>query len=154
MNNTIASERKALWVLGHRIEPLKSSGGFDAVRITTAKGVPGPPPHHHKNYAEMFIVISGSAQILVDGDIKRLGPGDCIDLEPGVVHTFANAGEDDLIMINTHSPKGFLSFFEEIGFEVETADSLENSVSEATVARVVERAEANDMHIEPSHGHI
>ena len=154
MNHTMIAEKKVLWVLGHRIEPLKATGQYDAVRITTAPGVPGPPPHHHDTYAEMFIVISGSAQFLVDGEIRRLGPGDSVDLAQGVVHTFANAGEDELVMVNIHSPKGFMAFFEEVGFNVEDQDALENSVSEATIAKVMSLAPEKDMHIQPAHGHL
>lgn len=147
MNFTSVSEKKMLWVLGHKIEPMKASGQYDAVKITTAPGIQGPPPHHHDNYAEMFIVISGSAQFLTDGQVNTIGPGQSVDLAPGVVHTFSNAGNEDLVMINIHSPKGFMKFFDEIGFDARADNSFDDSVSQDTINKVIQTASDHDMHI-------
>ena len=147
MNYTSISEKKMLWVLGHKIEPMKASGQYDAVRITTAPGVQGPPPHHHSSYAEMFIVISGSAQFLRDGEVSIIGPGESVDLAPGVVHTFSNAGDEDLVMVNIHSPKGFMKFFDEFGKDASLEGSFEDSVSQEMIGKVIQRAGDHDMHI-------
>ncbi len=147
MNHTSISEKKMLWVLGHKIEPMKASGQYDAVRITTAPGVQGPPPHHHDTYAEMFIVISGKAQFLQNGEVSILGPGESVDLSPGVVHTVSNAGDEDLVMINIHSPKGFMAFFDDVGFDVNSNGSFDQSISQETVGKVIRDAASYDMHI-------
>ena len=45
---------KTIWVLGHKIKPIHVSGNFDMVIGETPPNVPGPPPHAHSGYNEMF----------------------------------------------------------------------------------------------------
>jgi hypothetical protein len=56
----------------------------------------------------------------------------------GTVHTFRNDGTDDVKVITGFEPQGFERFFVEYGIDVDEPGAFETSVSEATIARVVE----------------
>lgn len=53
----------------------------------------------HQHRAEHWFVVAGSAEVTLDGEVRRLGPGDAIDIPQGGAHRIANAGNDELIFI-------------------------------------------------------
>tara|TARA_Y100000589_G_scaffold218367_1_gene205999 strand:- start:4601 stop:6151 length:1551 start_codon:yes stop_codon:yes gene_type:complete len=48
------------------------------------------PNHYHKLKEETFQVLSGSLDIVVDGHERKLYPGDCCLVQPGVFHSFSS----------------------------------------------------------------
>ncbi len=52
----------------------------------------GPPPHHERG-DELFIIIEGRYQFLLDGDSEEVGPGAVVFVPHGAVHTFKNIGD-------------------------------------------------------------
>ena len=48
------------------------------------------PNHFHKLKEETFQVLSGTLNIIVDGHEKKLYPGDCCLVQPGVFHSFSS----------------------------------------------------------------
>ena len=48
------------------------------------------PNHYHKLKEETFQVLSGTLDIVVDGHEKKLYPGDCCLVQPGVFHSFSS----------------------------------------------------------------
>ena len=136
-----------LWVLGHKIMPQQVSGDYDMVVGETAPNVPGPPPHFHSNMNEVFMVIQGEMEFVVNGEVKKLKDGESIDLPSNTVHTFKNSGDSPCRWVNIHSPKGFLSFFEEMGVSGSEEDGMRKSVDEKIINRVIAEAASYDMHI-------
>ena len=65
MNNN-----KSMWVIGHKITPHNPTGNYDMVIGETPPNVPGPPPHHHKNLNELFFVLEGEMEFLVNGKLQ------------------------------------------------------------------------------------
>ncbi len=49
------------------------------------------PNHYHKLKEETFQVLSGTLDIIVDGHKKKLYPGDCCLVQPGVFHSFSSS---------------------------------------------------------------
>ncbi len=143
----VLTENKKLWVLGHKVSPVEISGNYDMVVGETAPNVPGPPPHYHTGYNEMFMVLEGEMEFMVDGDIKKLKKGESVDFPPNVLHTFKNSGTTPCKWLNVHSPKGFLSFFEEMGVPESDAQGMQKSVDESLITKVMQTAADFDMHI-------
>lgn len=141
-------ENNNLWVLGHKISPIKVSGNYDMVIGETAPNVPGPPPHFHTALNEVFMVLEGEMEFLVNGETKTIHQGESVDLPPNVVHTFNNAGSSTCKWLNIHSPKGFLSFFEEMGISENDSDAIKKSIDESIINKVIETAANYDMHIQ------
>tara|TARA_B100000497_G_scaffold127338_1_gene168784 strand:+ start:3434 stop:3886 length:453 start_codon:yes stop_codon:yes gene_type:complete len=136
-----------LWVLGHHISPVQVSGDFDMVIGETDPNVPGPPPHSHSTTNEMFMVLEGEMEFMINGEVKVLKQGESVDFPPNIVHTFNNAGSTKCKWINIHSPKGFLSFFEDMGVFATEADAMKKSVDESIINKVMQTAADYDMHI-------
>jgi quercetin dioxygenase-like cupin family protein len=128
----------ALWVLGHRVTLLPVGGRVAAIEVVTPPGVPGPPPHHHEDADEFFYVIAGRLGVMRDGSWSSLGPGDYASIPQGTVHSFRNDGTEDVRVITGFEPQGFERFFVEFGIDAEKAGAFEESVSQDSIARVVE----------------
>jgi mannose-6-phosphate isomerase-like protein (cupin superfamily) len=132
------STATALWVLGHRVTPFRVGGRIAALEIATPPGVPGPPPHHHEDCAEGFLVVSGRLGVMIDGAWTTLGPGDQAEVPQGTVHTFRNEGDEEVRAMTAFDPAGFEAFFYEFGIDAADPGAFEASVSEDSIGRVVE----------------
>lgn len=138
---------QSVWVVGHKIEPIHTSGEYDALIGETQSGIPGPPPHFHKKFSELFVVLRGKMEFMVDGKKVLLHEGESIDLPPGSIHTFSNATSEPVRWLNIHSPKGFFSFFERFGVPGDEANAFQGSVSESMIGQLISEAERFDMNI-------
>jgi quercetin dioxygenase-like cupin family protein len=54
-----------------------------------------PIPHVHPIQTERFEVVSGQMKFRVGRRTVLAGPGDVVEVEPGVRHSFSNAGEEE-----------------------------------------------------------
>ena len=136
---------KAMWVIGHKIIPHNPSGNYDMVIGETPPNVPGPPPHHHNKFNELFLVLEGEMEFMVNGKTVRVSLGESVNLPPNTIHTFKNAGENQCRWLNIHSPKGFLGFFEEFGIDANEVNAFEKSIDENVIKNVIQKAENFDM---------
>ncbi|HET6867296.1 MAG TPA: cupin domain-containing protein [Solirubrobacteraceae bacterium] len=66
--------------------------GFDF-----ALGVGGavPIPHVHPIQTERFEVLSGRMRFRIGLRTRTAAPGDVVEVQPGVMHSFANAGDEE-----------------------------------------------------------
>lgn len=53
----------------------------------------------HAHRAEHWVVVSGKATCVVDGETIVAGPGDCVDVALGQAHRIANQDDDLLVII-------------------------------------------------------
>src|ERR671924_775925 len=54
-----------------------------------------PMPHVHPIQTERFEVVAGRVRFRVGLRTVIAGPGDVVEVAPGVAHSFANAGDDE-----------------------------------------------------------
>jgi quercetin dioxygenase-like cupin family protein len=54
-----------------------------------------PMPHVHPVQTERFEVVAGRMRFRVGLRTRIAEPGDVVEIAPGVMHSFANAGEDE-----------------------------------------------------------
>src|SRR3954466_13847416 len=54
-----------------------------------------PMPHVHPIQTERFAVVAGRMRFRVGLRTRIAEPGDVIEIVPGVMHSFANAGDDE-----------------------------------------------------------
>jgi quercetin dioxygenase-like cupin family protein len=80
-----------------------TGGALTSNRTTFRHGANGAPPHFHTRASELFFVLSGSLQVLVDDGLITLGTGDTLVVPPNTPHAFgATAGEDaDVLFVFT-----------------------------------------------------
>ena len=72
-----------------------SGGRLSTQRVTLADGANGANPHHHANSAELFYVLSGSAQLLAGDCVLVAEEGDLALVPPGLPDAFAAAQASD-----------------------------------------------------------
>jgi mannose-6-phosphate isomerase-like protein (cupin superfamily) len=90
---------------GHRL-------GFG--EITLAPRSAGPPQHRHERHDEGFYVVSGTARFTVGDTEYEAPPGTLVMVPPGAPHTFANPGDQPLVMVNTFTPDLYVQYFRDL----------------------------------------
>lgn len=137
----------AQWVLGHKIKPQQVSGDYDLVIGETPAQTPGPPPHHHNAFHEVFLVTQGEMEFMVNGTLTTVKNGESINLPPKSVHSFSNKSDAPCTWVNIHSPKGFLQFFDDMGIPDSEENAAQKSVDPQIIQKVIQTASDYDMMI-------
>lgn len=141
-----AFSERDLWVLGHRITLYKdATGNLDLALGVTPPHVPGPPPHYHETYDELFLVLEGEMEFVVGKKVIKAKPGSMVDVPKNTVHTFSNAGSEPCKWFNVHTPKGFSGFFETFGIKASENEAIQKSVDKEVIGSVIQRAAEFDM---------
>lgn len=135
----------AKWVLGHKITPHDTTGDFDLMLAETPSQVQGPPPHFHNSLKESFLIVEGEMEFFINGEIRVLKAGESIDIPPNTLHTFSNKSSKSCKWVNIHSPKGFRSFFEDMGIPEGEENAIEKSLAPEIIKRVMDTAADYDM---------
>lgn len=70
-------------------------------RSSFTKGAVGAPAHFHTKASELFFVLDGSLQVLVDDTVQVLNKGDFLLVPPHTPHAFAAApgAEADVLFV-------------------------------------------------------
>jgi quercetin dioxygenase-like cupin family protein len=108
---------KTFKVFGEPVEILTDSKVTKGKSTTITQISPpggGPPPHSHSNEDETFVVLEGEFDFLVNGEWRKLMPGDTVHALRGSVHTFRNAGATNGKILIFVVPGGFETYLEEI----------------------------------------
>lgn len=79
----------------------------DALSVIQERMPPGTAEarHHHERARQFFYVLRGAASFELDGTVHGLGPGDGIEVPPGVPHTMMNRSAADLEFLVVSAPK-------------------------------------------------
>ncbi len=69
--------------------------------------IQSPMAHSHREQEEVYVVISGSGRINLDGEVRELKPWDIVRVAPATVRAFAS-GPDGLeyIAVGSDRPEG------------------------------------------------
>jgi uncharacterized cupin superfamily protein len=80
---------------------------FDQFGINLAVLEPGQTGFYHaESNQEAFLVLSGEATLLVEGEERRLGPWDFFHSPPWTEHAFVGAGEGPCVILMAGSRSG------------------------------------------------
>ena len=55
--------------------------------------------HRHRHQEEVYIVLSGTLTLVIEGEAKELGQGELARVAPDVRRFIANRGDEDLLLI-------------------------------------------------------
>ncbi len=102
--NAIPGKPAALGFAVPRPGSVLSAPGKDLVFLAAPAGrlrfredigpdAPPVPLHRHMRQTERFTVIEGALDLTVDGQVRRLGPGESLEVAPRRVHTYTPGGE-------------------------------------------------------------
>ncbi|HET9242642.1 MAG TPA: cupin domain-containing protein [Gaiella sp.] len=109
---------------GLRVELLAD---VEEIGISETRGEPGgaaPPQHVHHRHVESFYVLSGELTFTAKGRELHATAGSWVQISPGVPHTFALSGADEVRFLNVHTPScGYGAFLRGL-HEARTEDEL------------------------------
>lgn len=88
--------------------------GEYAVIITETPPEGGPPKHVHKHEDELFYVMKGTYEFYCGDTTLIAKQGDMVRLPKGIPHHFKNIDSIQGITMNTITPGGFESFFDDV----------------------------------------
>jgi mannose-6-phosphate isomerase-like protein (cupin superfamily) len=60
--------------------------------------------HFHRASEEIYLVTKGSGELELDGESRRVRPGDAVLIPPGAWHTLENDGTSELTILCMCSP--------------------------------------------------
>lgn len=61
----------------------------------------------HAHRAEHWFVVAGSAEVTLDGDVRRVGASEAVDVPKGSAHRIANVGDGPLVFIEVQHGESF-----------------------------------------------
>ena len=137
---------RPLWVIGHKIIVIQTTGdhGFADVQVTP--GVPGPPPHYHEKADELYYVVEGSVEIMRDGEWHTVHTGESLHVPKGTLHSFRGVGDEPSRFITMHDPGAAMDgLFLDHGIPVDEPGSFERSVSKDVIGGFMASAADCDM---------
>ena len=85
------------------------------VEVKMPPRVGGPPQHIHRKHDETFFVISGTPTFTCGGETITVQPGTLVTAPPGTPHSFANPGEQPVVMLCTVTPDLYIDYFRALG---------------------------------------
>ena len=105
-----------LLALGVRfmIDGETTGGAFSLVEHPLPPRALGAPLHTHGDEDEWSYVLEGRVGIQLGADVLEAGPGDLVVKPRGIAHTFWNAGDEPVRLLELISPAGFEHYFREL----------------------------------------
>jgi quercetin dioxygenase-like cupin family protein len=82
---------------------LNVNGEWLRTRLVVQPYAAGPPEHFHQDFAETFVVKSGTLSVLVDGEKRVAHAGETISVPPMVRHKPFNE-TDELVVVESDDP--------------------------------------------------
>jgi mannose-6-phosphate isomerase-like protein (cupin superfamily) len=81
-----------------------TGGVLTSNRSLLRAGSDGAPPHRHTRQSELFFVLDGALDVLLDDEVTTLSAGDFLVVPPGVPHAFAPAKGRDADVLFVFTP--------------------------------------------------
>jgi len=103
--------------------------------ITLAPHTGGPPQHRHVRHDEGFYVVSGTAQFTVGERSIPAPQGTLVMIPPGAPHTFANVGDETVVLLNTFTPDQYVQYFRDLRDMIKAGEPLSEQAVGAMMAR-------------------
>jgi len=118
------------------LEDGRSTGHrLGAGEITLAPHTDGPPQHRHAAHDEGFYVVSGTARFTVGETTYHAAAGTFVMIPPGAPHTFANPGEEPVVLLNTFTPDLYVRYFRDLGQMIADGQPLTSESTEQAMSR-------------------
>jgi len=85
-------------------DPDTTGGLLTSNRSLMRAGSEGAPPHFHRRSAELFFILGGRLDVLLDEQIVTLEQGDLLVVPPGLPHAFAPDADTDADVLIVFTP--------------------------------------------------
>jgi mannose-6-phosphate isomerase-like protein (cupin superfamily) len=87
---------------------LKGPLGLQGAEVSINSFPPGagmPMSHRHKTNEELYLFLSGTGEILLDGQVIPIVPGTCVRCSPQVARDWRNTGTEELVYVVIQYPQ-------------------------------------------------
>jgi len=96
---------------GLRVSLLVDVDAIGIAEVTTDPDGLSPPLHVHRRHTESFYVLAGELTFTANGSEFQGAAGSWVQVPPGVPHTFAQTGSEDVRYLDVHTAScGFGDF--------------------------------------------
>lgn len=89
-----------------KLDKIQTSGHLGSSELVIPPGQLGAPPHLHKTFDEICIVLEGAVHIMVEDEVIEVKKGGWHLRPRNKVHTFWNSGIEDAKVIELCTPGG------------------------------------------------
>ena len=113
-------ERADFPALGNRylLRGDRSDGRFALVEQTIPPRKLAAPRHVHEREDEYSFVLAGLMGAQIGDQVVEAGPGELVLKPRGIPHTFWNAGNEEVRLLEIISPAGFEQYFADVAPEL------------------------------------
>lgn len=98
---------------GNRLKVLHQEGDKLHLELTFKSHAEGPPLHIQTGWDEQYEIISGELTLMLDGEIKKLGPGEEITIPRGIPHKPSNPS-DEPVTCKVIMPAQFVIYLNQV----------------------------------------
>lgn len=121
-----------LLALGVRflIDGPQTGGRFSLVEHPLGPRRLGAPLHTHHNEDEYSFILQGRVGLQIGEEEFEAGPGDLVFKPRGIAHTFWNAGDEEVRLLEMISPAGFENYFRELAPLLATGDLTNPAIAD------------------------
>lgn len=88
------------------VGPADGARNIDVHVNVIRKDAPAFPYHYHEHAENVYVVLEGTAEAIVDGVRHRLVKGDVAFIPPGVPHAAGSAGDGPVVLLEIYAPAG------------------------------------------------
>lgn len=85
----------------------QTEGRYSIVREIFKPGMSSYPGHSHHFHSEVFFIVSGVMEWTVNGETKKIGPGDLVYIPPNSPHAGRVVGDEDVHALMIYEPAGY-----------------------------------------------
>jgi uncharacterized cupin superfamily protein len=91
---------------GYEYYDLSAALGLDQMRANVFRFRPGDKMeyHSHRRQEELFHILEGTGELIVNGERRPVSPGTLVRLDPSERRQIVNAGDDDLVWLAIGAP--------------------------------------------------
>lgn len=97
-----------------KLDKTQTAGHLGSSELTIPPGQLGAPPHYHKTFDEVCIVLAGTVHIMVEDEVVEAKKGSWHLRPRGKVHTFWNSGSVPATIIELCLPGGHEQYMQEL----------------------------------------
>ena len=103
--------------------------------IVLAPHAAGPPQHRHAQHDEGFYVVGGTVRF-TSGERSFDAPTrTLVMVPPGAPHTFANAGDEAAVLLNTFIPDLYVQYFRDLHDMITSGQPMTGEAVTGVMAR-------------------
>ena len=96
-----------------KVTSASTNGAYTVLELSLPAGA-GAPLHSHQREDEVFYILEGSCEILINGASYLAETGAVVVLPKNTAHAFRNTGDKPNRILITATPGGLDSYFEEL----------------------------------------